>query len=142
MPFNRKINAPERNSDEHFSEWRATLIAPDGREICETFEGSRGDRAAWNRAIEFLMHGALPQMHAASGAGGLCDMTERARSRFHDALLSHDGEIVVICDPWQMRLEHTSSEDTSHTKTPIAAVGGTMAAFGFLAAIGNANPFM
>ncbi|AXK43813.1 hypothetical protein [Erythrobacter aureus] len=149
MPFNRNAPAPAPTDQTvpcvNQSMWHASLRAPDGSVLSEEFPGARDDRGAWNAANAWLLHDALPRMHDASGAGGRCGLTERARSRFHDALLSYDGEIVID-EHFELRLEHYTGDDCEKlaaARIPAPAAAGTaVAAFGFLAALGSSNPFM
>ena len=90
------------------SHWQASLRAPDGTEMSEIFEGERNNSSAWNSASAWLMNKALPRMKTTEE--GLSNTTEYAHGRFQDALLSQTGDIVVWCDPWEMRLEHYTAQ--------------------------------
>ena len=46
------------------------------------------------------------------------DVTSHTHSRFTDALLSQAGDIVVWCEPWEMRLEHYPAEAWDETGSP------------------------
>ena len=98
------------------SYWRASIQAPDNTETCEVFEGEEADAAAWNAGQAWLLSNALPRMLATSVDD--MDTTSYAHSRFSDALLSQKGDIVVWCDPWEMRLEHYPAEAGSGTPSP------------------------
>ena len=98
------------------SYWRASLRAPDNTETCEVFAGEARDTAAWNSGQAWLLGNALPRMLEVSVDG--MDITSHAHSRFTDALLSQAGDIVVWCEPWEMRLEHYPAEAWGETVTP------------------------
>lgn len=95
--------------------WQASICAPDGSVLSEVFEGERNNTTSWNAANAWLLHEALPKMQMPDHSH--CSMTQRAHSRFMDALLSQDGDIVIWCDPWEMRLEHYTAEQIEQLET-------------------------
>lgn len=88
--------------------WSAMLIAPDGTQVRATFDGDREDRNAYDAATTWLLHDAIPRMHDIAGDIPGEGLTDRARSRFMDMLLSCDSEIDMDLETWGLELIHRS----------------------------------
>ena len=92
------------------SYWRASLRAPDGTEMADVFNGEATEAKAWDAAQAYFLSTVLPKMLEVGNDD--MSVTSYAHGRFTDALLSAAScdEIVLWCDPWELRLEHYPEE--------------------------------
>lgn len=92
------------------SYWRASLRAPDGTEMAQVFNGEATEAKAWDEARDYFLSTVLPKMLEAGNDD--MSVTSYAHGRFTDALLSASScdEIVLWCDPWELRIEHYPEE--------------------------------